>query len=77
MMTSLSYTVQRKVIQLCRPCCTKPGIERVQALAGISRSRYVVVVVATKPVYRLQIRPIMHNWGQPLPFPKVTSGSVQ
>jgi len=40
----------------------KPGIERVQALADISRSaarRYVVIV--TKPVHRLQIRPIMHN----------------
>jgi len=37
----------------------KPGIERVQALADISRSGYVVIV--TKPVHRLQIRPIVHN----------------
>jgi len=29
------------------------------ALAGISRSRYDVI--ATKPVHRLQIRPIVHN----------------
>jgi len=36
------------------------GIERVQALADISRSRYVAI--ATQPVHRLQIiRPIMHN----------------
>jgi len=28
-------------------------------LANISRSRYVVI--ATQPVHRLQIRPIMHN----------------
>ena len=37
----------------------KTCIERVQALADISRSRYVVI--ATKPVHRLQIRPIVHN----------------
>jgi len=33
--------------------------ERVQAFPDISRSRYVVI--ATKPVHRLQIRPIVHN----------------
>ena len=44
----------------------KPGIERVQALADISRSRYVVI--ATKHVHRLQIRPIVHNYAEPLPF---------
>jgi len=38
---------------------SKPGIERVQALADISRSR--CVVIATQPVHRLQIRPIVHN----------------
>jgi len=37
----------------------KPSIERVQTLADISRSRYVVM--GTKPVHRLQIRPIVHN----------------
>jgi len=37
----------------------KPGIERVQALADMSRSGYVVI--ATKPVHRLQICPIVHN----------------
>jgi len=31
----------------------KPGIERVQALADISRLAYVI---ATKPMHRLQIR---------------------
>jgi len=38
---------------------TKPGRQRVQALADISRSGYVVI--ATKPVHRLQIRPTVHN----------------
>jgi len=38
----------------------------------------VYVVIATKPVHRLQIRPTVHNWrAPPLPFPQVTSGSVQ
>ena len=37
----------------------KPGTERLQALADISRSRYVVI--ATKPVHRLQIRQTVHN----------------
>jgi len=37
----------------------KLGIERVQAFANISRSRYVAI--ATLPVKRLQIRPIVHN----------------
>jgi len=34
-------------------------------------------VTAMKPVHLLQIRSIMHNYGHPLPFPQVTSGSVQ
>jgi len=33
--------------------------ERVQALADISRSSYAAM--ATKPMHRLQIRPIVHN----------------
>ena len=44
-----------------------PGIERVQALADIPRSGYVVI--ATKPVHRLQIRPIVYNYGGPLTIP--------
>jgi len=39
---------------------------------------YMCVVIATKPMHRLQIRPIVHNYrGHPLPFLQVTSGSVQ
>jgi len=34
-------------------------MERVQALADFSRSRYIVI--ATKLVHRLQIHPIVHN----------------
>jgi len=38
----------------------KPGIERIQQEEeDISRSRYIVI--ATKPVKRLQIRPVVHN----------------
>jgi len=37
----------------------EPGVEPVQALTDISRSGYVVI--ATKPVHRLQIRSIVHN----------------
>jgi len=37
----------------------KTGIEQVQALADILHSGYVVV--ATKPVHRSQIRPLVHN----------------
>jgi len=33
--------------------------------------------MATKPVHRLQIRPMVHNWGHSLPFPQITSESVQ
>ena len=33
--------------------------------------------IATQPVHRLQIRPIQHNQGHPLPLPQVTSASVQ
>jgi len=51
----------------------KLGIERLQALADISRSRYVAV--ATQPVHRLQIRPIVQTTrGHPLPFPKLHPG---
>ena len=34
------------------------------------------VAIATKPVHQLQIRPIVHSYGNPKPFPQVTSGSV-
>jgi len=37
----------------------KAGIERVQALADISCSGYVFI--ATKPMHRLEIRPIVHK----------------
>jgi len=37
----------------------------------------VYVVIATKPVHRLQIRPTMHNYTAPLPFLQVTSGFEQ
>ena len=36
----------------------QPATERVQALADISRS------AQTKPVHRLQIRPVVHNYTQ-------------
>jgi len=35
------------------------------------------VFIATKPVHRLQIRPIDTTKGRPLPFPRVTSGPMQ
>ena len=38
------------------------GIQRVRALADISRSGYVVI--ATKPAHRLQIRPIVHSYSE-------------
>jgi len=37
----------------------KPGVQRVQALADISRSRYDII--GMKPVHRLQICLIVHN----------------
>jgi len=43
-----------------------------RALAGISRSRYIVI--ATKSVHRLQICPIVHNQEHSLPFPKLHPG---
>jgi len=53
-----SHLAEKSIVQnVCTK--TKPGIERVQALAYVSRSRYVVIV--TKTVRRLQIRPIVHN----------------
>jgi len=45
------------------------GIGRVRALADISRSGYVVI--ATKPVHQLQIRPIVHNHWAPHTIPKL------
>ena len=62
--------------------------ERVQTLADISGaalyafavykaiSLHTFVVIATKPVHRLQIRPKVHNWASPT-LPQVISGSVQ
>jgi len=51
---TLSFTRRNGIYSLF-----KPGIDRVQALADISRSRYVLI--ATKPVHRLQILPVAHN----------------
>jgi len=45
----------------------KSRIERVQAFGDISCSRYVVI--ATKPVHRLQISPIVHNYRAPPTIP--------
>jgi len=50
--------------------------QRVQALADISRSSYVVT--ATQPMHRLQIRPIVHKSAQldstPYHSPKLHPG---
>ena len=46
-------------IPVMRKYKSKPGIQRVQALAGISRSHYVVI--AMKPKHQLEIRSIVHN----------------
>jgi len=45
------------------PLLAKPGIERVHALADILRLDFVVI--ATKPMHRLQICPIVHNYHSP------------
>ena len=55
----------------------KLDIERLSeykhTIANISRLRYDAI--ATRPVHRLQIRPIVHNYtGHPLLLPQVTSG---
>jgi len=41
----------------------KPGRQRVQALADILHSRYVIT--AMQPVHRLQTRPIVQNYAAP------------
>jgi len=50
-------------------------MERVQALADISRSGYVVITM--KSVHRLQIRLLGHNQRAPPTVPQVASGYVQ
>jgi len=62
--------VQQAVQQ--NPQQIKPGIKRVQALADISRSGYVVI--ATKPVHRLQICPIVHDKRAPATIPHLHPG---
>jgi len=55
--------LRRHVANVCKQqtSATRSGIERAQGciLANTSGSRYVVI--ATQPVHRLQIRPILHN----------------
>ena len=43
---------------------------------SLQKLTYEYVVIATKPVHRVQIRPIVHNWRAPapLPFPKLHLG---
>jgi len=68
------YSREAKCCFGCQlPHHSQPAIERVQALADISRSAlyafavykaislHTCIVIATKPVHRLQIHPIMHN----------------
>jgi len=76
--SSLEYwplTVDVVVLTLM-PCKRQLGIERVQAPADISRSA-LCYVIATKPVHRLQIRPIVHNYRARPTIPQLTSGPVQ
>ena len=50
-------------------------MERVQALADISRSALCqYIVTTTKPVHRLQICPVVNNWGASptVAFPKLS-----
>jgi len=42
-----------------------------------SATHFHIVAIATQPVLRLQMRPVGHTRGQPLPVRQVTSGSVQ
>ena len=56
-----------------------PPVTRQSAASSANRPRPVgrscYVAIATQPVPRLQIRPIMHNYrGQPLPCPKLHPG---
>jgi len=39
-----------------------------------SATHFHSAAIATQPVHRLQIRPTVHNWGHPLPFPKLHPG---
>jgi len=73
----VSYNHHRRVVIVIlfarQIQCNLPAIERVQALADISPSAlyafavykaislHTCVVIATKPVHRLQIRPILYN----------------
>ena len=44
---------------------TTPAIHQVQASSLTFHIRCVYAVIATKPVHRLQIGPMVHNWGTP------------
>ena len=77
-------TASRHVEMLCNKSTTTRSPQQIynqaqseykHVLANILRSRYVAI--ATQPVHRLQIRPIVHNQGESPPFPQVTSGFVQ
>ena len=60
-MSSLQVDVIDKVFDKLphKRLLSKPVIERVQALADISRSGYIVIV--TQPMHQLYIRPTVHN----------------
>jgi len=80
--------MERHTQQACRcwrgqgessPACLVRGTVHVVALADYcwALPRISSVAIATQPVHRLQIRPIVHIWGHPPPLPQVTSRSVQ
>ena len=71
-----SRSFQRRVLaanQATRLTITKPGIQRVQALADISRS---ALCCHSNETHALQIRTMVHQTAPPT-IPQVTSGSVQ
>ena len=52
-------------------------LTRHRASTSMYSLAFRVRAIATQPVHRLQIRPIVHNQGASLPLLQVTSGSLQ
>jgi len=50
-------------------CYSKPGVQRVHYKNSLTFRVRRYVVIATKPVDRLQIRPVVHNYGAPPTIP--------
>ena len=77
MLRTPPITRQWPASSACRPCRAFALCRHILGWTQACNKGSRYVAIATQPVPRLQVRPIVTTRGQPLPRPQVTSRSMQ